>query len=189
MSYANRNVRSSAGKKVPFPRCKRRRLDTRLYLRPESQYLHSEALGKARSSGALPPRPWSLAHGQTPAPGRWKKGPAELTAEPCAVRLASGRSGRTPAEPARQRTGKPCPPEGAQRLPCTRPYRPAPGHPWRNSHEGTTGTPLSDIDSGRQEGLTAPPTGAILGTRVVPFWARALVPLHLRITTCTRFSF
>lgn len=168
MSHADRNnVRSSAGKKPPLLRRMSRWLDAGLYLR-------DGALGQARSSGALPPHLRSLPHRQTPAPGCCNKGPAALTAEPRAVRLASGRSGRTPAEP--------YPPKGNGRIPPTRPHRRAPEHPWRNSHRGKAGTSPSAANSGRQKGLTASPTGAILGTRVVPFWARALVPFHLRIT-------
>jgi transposase InsO family protein len=108
-----------------------KRLDGSLQLRFKGQYLRYELVGVAKAPGALPPRPRSLAHGQTPAPGRWKKGSAALTTEPCAVRLACGRSGRTPAEP--------YPPEGTEKLPHAGPYRPAPDHPWRNSYKTATG--------------------------------------------------
>jgi hypothetical protein len=108
-----------------------RRLDGSLHLRFKGRYLSYETIGAAKAPGALPPRPRSLAHGQTPAEGHKKKGSATLPAEPCAVRLTCGRSGRTSAEP--------CPPEGAQSLPRTKPYRPAPDHPWRKSFKTMAG--------------------------------------------------
>ena len=108
-----------------------RRLDGSLHLRFKDRYLPYEDLGPANSPGALSPHPRSLAHQQTPALGRWNKGSAAPTAEPCAVRLAFERSGRTPAEPYR--------PEGTQKLPPTRPHRQAPDHPWRQSYQTMTG--------------------------------------------------
>jgi len=107
------------------------RLDGSLHVRFKARYLSYEVLGGAKAAGALPPRPRSLTHWQTPAHPTGKKGPAALTAEPCAVRLTSGCSGRTPAEP--------CPPEGAESLPRQRPCRPAPDHPWRKSYKAMTG--------------------------------------------------
>jgi hypothetical protein len=108
-----------------------RRLDGSLHLRFKGRYLPYEIVGRAKAAGALPPRPRSLAHGQTPADIRRKKGSAALRAEPSAVRPTSGRSGRTPAEP--------CPPEGAESLPRRHPCRPAPDHPWRKSYKAMTG--------------------------------------------------
>ena len=108
-----------------------RRLDGGLHVRFKDRYLPYERVGPAKAPGALPPRPRSLTHGQTPADLRREKGPAVNAAEPCAVRLASGRAGRTAAEP--------CPPEGARSLPRRQPYRPAPDHPWRKSYKVMTG--------------------------------------------------
>jgi hypothetical protein len=108
-----------------------KRLDGTLHLRFKGHYLRYEVIDAAKAAGALPPRPRSLAHWQTPAPLSTKKGSAAPAAEPCAVRLTSERSGRTPAEP--------YPPEGAQSLSPRRPCRPAPDHPWRKSYKIMTG--------------------------------------------------
>jgi hypothetical protein len=108
-----------------------RRLDGSMHIRFKDRYLPYEDLGPATRAGALPPCPRSLAHQQTPAVGRWKKGSAAAATEPRAVRLASRRSGRTPAEP--------CPPEGPQKLPRNGPHRPAPDHPWRRGYKKMTG--------------------------------------------------
>jgi hypothetical protein len=101
------------------------RLDGSLRLRFKGQYLKYKACGSAKASGALPPNPRSLAQEQTPAVGRKEQGQAAAMAGPSAVRLASGRSGRTPAEP--------CPPKGAITVPAKLPYRPASEHPWRRT--------------------------------------------------------
>jgi hypothetical protein len=98
-----------------------RRLDGSLRLRFQGGYLKYKALGPAKASGALPPNPRSLSHGQTPA-DRKEEGLAAKATGPSAVRLANGRSGRTPAEP--------CPPKGKETIPVKMPYRRAPEHPW-----------------------------------------------------------
>jgi hypothetical protein len=118
-----------------------KRLDGSLHLRFKGQYLPYKVLGAAKDPVALPPHPRSLAHGQTPVQGRKMKGSAAVTVQPCAVRLAFGRSGlaaiasakagRTPAEP--------YPPKGTQSLPRTQTRRPAPDHPWRKSYKAATG--------------------------------------------------
>ena len=99
-----------------------KRLDESLHIRFKGQYLKYKALPEPKSSGALPPNPRSLSLGQTPAETSETEGPATGTAEPSAVRLAPGRSGRTPAEP--------CLPKGKETLPRKEPYRRPPGHPW-----------------------------------------------------------
>jgi hypothetical protein len=72
------------------------RLDGSMYLHFKGRYLAFEDLGPAdKAARRVAGR--SLTHLQTPAPWR-KKGSAAAAAEPCAVRLSSGRSGRTPAE-------------------------------------------------------------------------------------------
>jgi hypothetical protein len=106
------------------------RLDGRLHLRFKDHYLSYEVLGEAKA-GALPPTPRSLTRRQTPAEAGNGKGSAGRKAEPCAVSLTSGRSGRTPAEP--------CPAGDEESLPRKPPYRPAPDHPWRKSYKLMTG--------------------------------------------------
>jgi len=96
-------------------------------LRLPYPFLASWLLGALAVGVALP----SSAPGQTPAEAHKKEGSAGLTPEPCAVRLTSGRSGRTPAEP--------YPPRGPKSLPRTKPHRPVPDHPWRNSYKAMTG--------------------------------------------------
>jgi len=105
-----------------------KRLDGTLHIRFKDHYLKYKALGAARPSGALPPNPRSLSLGQTPA-GRKKEDLAADTAGPSAVRLTSGRSGRTPAEP--------CLSKGKNTLPKSQSYRPPPEHPWRRSYKKT----------------------------------------------------
>ena len=101
------------------------RSDGSLHLRLGRQYLKFHLWPQSKASGALPPDPRSLPPEQTPAEPRKKQGQAAATAGPCAVRLAPGRSGRTPAEP--------CLPKGAQTVPAKLPYRPGPDHPWNKS--------------------------------------------------------
>jgi len=96
-----------------------KRLDGSLHLRFKGHHLKYKALGPARRSGALPPSPRSLAHVQTPAEEGQEEGPGVGSPGPSAVRLAVGRSGRTPAEP--------CPPKGRSSVSRT----PPPEHPWR----------------------------------------------------------
>ena len=99
------------------------RLDGSRHLRFKKTYLKYRLLGPVNNSGALPPNPRSLTPERTPAEADKKPGRAAVAAQPSAVRPASGRSGRTPAEP--------CPPKGTQTIPPQTPYRPAPDHPWR----------------------------------------------------------
>ena len=101
------------------------RLDGSQHLRFKKTYLKHRLLGPAKGAGALPPNPRSLTPRRTPAEPDKKPGRAAVAAQPLAVRPASGRSGRTPAEP--------CPPKGPKTLPQKQPYRPAPDHPWRRS--------------------------------------------------------
>jgi len=105
-----------------------RRLDGTMHLRFKGHYLKYKALGSAKASGALPPNPRSLAHVQTPAEVK-EEGQAAAATRPSAVRLAIGRSGRTPAEP--------CPPKGKSTVTPTKSYRPPAGHPWRKSYKKT----------------------------------------------------
>jgi len=99
------------------------RLDGSLHLRFKGHYLKYKLCGPTKASGALPPNPRSLSHGQTPAEIK-EEGPAETATRPSAVRLALGRSGRTPAEP--------CPPKGKETIATKQPYRRPPEHPWNN---------------------------------------------------------
>lgn len=98
-----------------------KRLDGRLHIRFQGHYLKYKLLPLLAASGALPPNPRSLSPGQTPAEGQ-EEGPAAKATRPSAVRPASGRSGRTPAEP--------CPPKGTKTLPAKVPHRRPPEHPW-----------------------------------------------------------
>jgi hypothetical protein len=98
------------------------RLDGSLHIRFKGHYLKYLVLPLPKASGALPPNPRSLSLGQTPAEQRKKEGQAAIPAGPSAVRLALGRSGRTPAEP--------CPPKGKDSIPPKQPYRRPPEHPW-----------------------------------------------------------
>jgi len=116
-----------------------KRLDGSLHLRFKGRYLAYQVVtpakerGGRQEAGAPPPHPWSLPHGQTPARECNKRGSAVGTAEPRAVRPATGRSGRTPAEP--------YPPGGARSLPARRDRRPAPDHPWRKGFAHATAHP------------------------------------------------
>jgi hypothetical protein len=99
------------------------RLDGTLQIRFKKRYLAYHRIGPAGRTGALPPNPRSLPPAQTPAAGRKKEGQAVLSAGPSAVRLAVGRSGRTPAEP--------YPPNGTDQTIRKQRWRPPPEHPWR----------------------------------------------------------
>jgi hypothetical protein len=124
-----------------------KRFDGSLHLRFKGRYLAYELLGAAKDAVALPPDPRSFPPRQSPALARQSKGSTALTVEPCAVPLASGRSGRTPAEPSTRTAGKPStrtagkpyPPVGKQSLPRTQARRPAPDHPWRKPFKVPTG--------------------------------------------------
>ena len=100
-----------------------KRLDGTLHLRLGKTYLAYKVVGPAPRPGALPPDPRSLSLPRTPADGGEKQGRVARATRPAAVRPASGRSGRTPAEP--------CLPQGPKTVPQTKPYRPPPDHPWR----------------------------------------------------------
>ena len=113
-----------------------KRLDGTLHLRFKGHYLKYKALGAAKASGALPPNPRSLSLGQTPAE-RKEEGQAAVTAGPSAVRLASGRSGRTPAEP--------CPAKGGTTITKKPPYRRPPEHPWNKFRLRGSRPPKEDI--------------------------------------------
>jgi len=100
-----------------------KRLNGTLHIRFKATYLKYRTCGLANGAGALPPHPRSLSLSGTPADGQKKEGRATAAARPSAVRPASGRSGRTPAEP--------YPPRGKKSVPQPQPYRPPPDHPWR----------------------------------------------------------
>ena len=100
-----------------------KRLNGTLHVRFKETYLKYRALGPAHGAVALPPYPRSLSLRGTPAEGQEKEGRATAAARPSAVRPASGRSGRTPAEP--------YPPRSKKSVPQAQPYRPPPDHPWR----------------------------------------------------------
>ena len=100
-----------------------KRLNGTLHIRFKDAYLKYRACGPANGAGALPPHPRSLSLPGTPVAEREKQGHAARATQPSTVRPASGRSGRTPAEP--------CPPRGKTTLPQDQPYRPPPNHPWR----------------------------------------------------------
>jgi len=101
------------------------RLDGSLHLRFKGRYLDYEPLGLAKAPGAPPPNPRSLPPSQTPAEPAKNEGQAVATAQPSAVRLTSGRSGRAPAEP--------CPPKGPHTIAVRKPTCPPPDHPWRRT--------------------------------------------------------
>ena len=114
-----------------------RRLDGTLHIRFKKDYLKYAALPLPQASGALPPNPRSLPLGQTPAEHRKREGRAAKTTRPSAVRLALGRSGRTPAEP--------CPPKGKATMPPKQPYRRPPEHPWNRFRLPGSRQPKADI--------------------------------------------
>lgn len=101
------------------------RLDGSLRLRFKGRYLDYEPLGQSKTPGAPPPNPRSLAPSRTPADLLKNEGQAAVTAQPSAVRPASGRSGRAPAEP--------CPPKGPHTIAIRKPPCPPPDHPWRTT--------------------------------------------------------
>jgi hypothetical protein len=100
-----------------------KRLNGTLRVRFKDTYVKYRACGRSNVAGALPPHPRSLSLSGTPADERKKEGRADPATRPSAVRPASGRSGRTPAEP--------YPPRGKTTLPEDPTYRPPPDHPWR----------------------------------------------------------
>ena len=99
------------------------RLNGSLHIRFGTNYLKYEILSCAQASGALPPNPRSLPPLQMPAPTKQSKGCTAKAAQPCAVHLTIGRSGRTSAEP--------YPPDDNQESTAKEPWRPGPEHPWR----------------------------------------------------------
>jgi hypothetical protein len=114
-----------------------KRPDGRLRLRFKGQYLKYQVCGPANGSGALPPNPRSLSQGLASAGGRKREGQAAATAGPPAVRQASGRSGRTPAEP--------CPPQGKATVPQAQPRRPRPRNTWMDNFRLSGSRPKADI--------------------------------------------
>ena len=100
-----------------------KRLNGTLHVRFKDTYVKYRTCGRSRDAGASPPHPQSLSLQGTPAGGCHKEGRAAEATRPSAVRPASGRSGRTPAEP--------YPPRGKTTLPDATPYRPPSDHPWR----------------------------------------------------------
>jgi len=113
-----------------------KRLDGQMYIRFKNLYLKFQPWHQA--SGALPPNPRSLSIGQTPAEIK-EEGPAALATRPSAVRLALGRSGRTPAEP--------CPSKGDKTIPVKLPYRRPPEHPWNTFRLRGSRPPKADIST------------------------------------------
>jgi len=99
-----------------------KRLDGTLHIRFKNTYLAYHRIGPADRTGLCPRTPRSLTPSQTPAERKEEGRAAEATG-PSAVRLACGRSGRTPAEP--------YPPEGQGTVPAKPPHRPGPDHPWK----------------------------------------------------------
>lgn len=99
------------------------RLDGTRHLRFRRKYLNYQPVQVPL--GALPPAPRSLSHPGTPAEPMKSEGRTAGAARPSAVRPASGRSGRTPAEP--------CPPRGASENTTRVRWRPAANHPWRRT--------------------------------------------------------
>jgi hypothetical protein len=101
-----------------------KRLDGTLRLRLKKQYLPYHWIGPSDRLGALPPSPRSSPLGQTPAEVQ-EEGPAVAAAGPSAVRLALGRSGRTPAEP--------CPPKSKTTVPEAQGKRPRTRSKWMDN--------------------------------------------------------
>ena len=118
-----------------------KRLDGSLHIRFKKRYLAYHCAGPAdRHLGALPPDPRSLSLGQATAEGRKGEGCAASATQPSAVRLSSGRSGRTPAEP--------CLPKGEGTLPNPTHARQRPGHAWRDFRLPGSPPPRPDISIG-----------------------------------------
>ena len=114
-----------------------KRLDGTLHIRFKNKYLAYHRTGPADRAGALPPPPRSLSLKQTPAE-RKEEGQAAVTAGPSAVRLTSGRSGRTPAEP--------CPPKGKATVTDETELCPRPGQAWmKNFRLPGSRPPKADI--------------------------------------------
>ena len=94
-----------------------------MHIRFKKKYMKFEICRCADSLGAPPPNPRSLPHSQIPAQPKQNTGSAADAAKPSAVHLATGRSGRTPAEP--------YPSDGNKESTPKKPQRPGPKHPWR----------------------------------------------------------
>ena len=114
-----------------------KRLDGSLHIRFKNHYLKYQRLPLPAVSGALPPNPRSLALSQTPAERGQREGRVTVATQPSAVRLAPGRSGRTPAEP--------CLPKGKHSLPQTQAPRPRPGQAWMSRFRLPGSPPKADI--------------------------------------------
>ena len=99
------------------------RLDGTRHIRFKGKYLKYKVVSPANASGALPPDPRSLSLWQMTARAAKSEGRTDETMQPCAVPLTAGCSGRTPAEPYL--------PDGNEEPTATKPWRPAPDHPWR----------------------------------------------------------
>ena len=113
-----------------------KRLDGKMLIRFKDCYLKYVTLPLPQESGALPPNPRSLPLVQTPAE-RKEEGRAAQATKPSAVRLTSGRSGRTPAEP--------CPHRGKDTIPPKQPYRRPIEHPWNRFRLPGSRRPKADI--------------------------------------------
>ena len=127
-----------------------KRLDGTLLLRLKKTYLAYQRLGPApkkrtalleKTNGkAAPSR--SLSLGKTPAgkdsdASDRKQARTASAAGPSAVRLTSGRSGRTPAEP--------YPPKGVGSVPAHATLRPRPGQAWMRNFRLPGSRPKADI--------------------------------------------
>ena len=97
-----------------------KRLDGTMQIRFKKSYLAYHQIGPADRAG-LCPAPRSLLPGRTPAVPK-EEGQVAKATRPPAVRPASGRSGRTPAEP--------YPPKGKDTVPHDAKARPRPGQAW-----------------------------------------------------------
>ena len=101
------------------------RLDGTRHIRFKQTYLKYKLVPVVHNdTGAPPPNPRSLSLSRTPA-ARKNEGRTALAARPSAVCPASGRSGRTPAEP--------YPPQDRNQSTRKTPWRPPQNHPWRRS--------------------------------------------------------
>ena len=99
------------------------RLDGTRHIRFKDKYLKYQQIGPAGRPGALPPNPRSLPPSRIPAGGSKTKGCAKEATQTAAVHPATGRSGRTPAEP--------YPPDAEDNPTVQTPHPPAANHPWR----------------------------------------------------------
>ena len=104
------------------------RLDGTRHVRFKQTYLNYELVVPAAQTdtGAPPPSPRSLSLSGISAV-RKREGRTALAARPPAAYPASGRSGRTPAEP--------YPPQDRKHSTRKTPWRPPPDHPWRRSFD------------------------------------------------------